>query len=348
MEKLSLNETISFENFQIESDNHKLHNITIKNQENNSLYILSFYQEENLFSIKYEKTFSLENLKNIAYFSLFNSIKEIYEEIIYLIKQKQKEIKILENSNGLIIKIPLEGLKFKEITLNLDEKKEDEKQTIKNLYSIIKNLINKNNILENNQAKLEEKLKNLENDMKELKEYVRTKNEKIYYLDSLIIKDHEKYHKAIKNWINPKSNIKAELLYRLSNNGNQYEKFHELCDNKGNTLLIIQLTDGNILGGFTSQNWDNSSSWKKDNKSFVFSLTKLMKADNNSEETQIFCHHIDRGPCFGFFLYFYAKKMDELEINKNCNKFLGCNKLFDGENQYYKVLEVEVFKIIFE
>ena len=352
MEAPSPTKDITFENFNLESDRHKLFNFIFKNENNRSLCISALYRED-IISQNYEKTFTIDILKNMANFSLFNSIKEIYEEIIYLIKQKQKEIKVLENSNGIILKIPLEGLKFKEITFYLDEKKIDEKQTIKDLYLIVKNLINKNNILESNQGKLEEKVQNLEKEIKILKDCLKPKENnnknKIVNLNSLIIGNNDNYNITIKNWISPNNTIKAELLYRLTTNGKEYKTFHDLCDNKGNTLLITKLEDGNILGGFTTKNWDNSNSWKEDKNSFVFSLSKQLKADSNkSISNHIYCHHSNRGPCFGFFLYFYNAKMDKLNINNVSNKYLGCNQLFDGPNQYYKALEVEVFRITLE
>ena len=334
---------------------HKIFNFIFKNENNRSLFISAIHKED-ILSQYYEKIFLLDSLKNIANFSLFNSIKEIYEEIIYLIKKKEKYIKVLENSNEILLKIPLEGLKFKEITFHLDEKKNDEKQNIIDLYLIMKNLINKNNILESNQEKLEEKIKNLEQEINILKDCLKSKqnnnnninnNNKIFNLNSLIIGENDNYNNSIKNWINPIVNIKAQLLYRLTTNGKEYKTFHDLCDNQGNTLLIIKLVDGDILGGFTTKNWDNSGIWKDDKNSFVFSLTKNLKAESNKSNTHIFCDHYNRGPCFGFFLYFYYKKMDELQVNDD-NKFLECNKLFLGGNKYYKVTEVEVFKITIE
>lgn len=170
----------------------------------------------------------------------------------------------MENSNGMNLTIPLEGLKFKEITLFLDANIKDKKENIKNLYLIIKNLIDKNKILENNQTKLEERVKNLENEIIYIKNNIESKKieDKIINLNSLIIGNNDNYSIAIKKWINVNSKVKAELLYRLSTNGNEYSKFHELCDNKGNTLLLVKLEDGNLLGGFTTQNWDNSKRWK--------------------------------------------------------------------------------------
>ena len=166
-------------------------------------------------------------------------------------------------------------------------------------------------------------------------------------IDSLIINNKENYYISLKKWID-KPNIKFELLYRLSRDGKEYETFHKLCDNKGNTLLIVKLGDGNILGGFTTQNWDNAMSWKYDENSFVFSLTKNIKCKNNIINESIFCGHDDRGPCIGTFLYFYQHKMDVIGIDSKDVHFLECNKLHNGKSPYdtNKVIEVEVFKVI--
>ena len=40
-------------------------------------------------------------------------------------------------------------------------------------------------------------------------------------------------------------NLKTALLYRLSVNGEEISKFHELCDNQGPTLTLFQTEDNN-------------------------------------------------------------------------------------------------------
>ena len=47
--------------------------------------------------------------------------------------------------------------------------------------------------------------------------------------DSKIIDNNEEYIKALKGWISPNEIINYELLYRLSEHGEQFSKFHELC-----------------------------------------------------------------------------------------------------------------------
>ncbi len=186
---------------------------------------------------------------------------------------------------------------------------------------------------------------------KEYKEKIdkkeKEKNEKIRNLNSLVIKDNEKYNMTIKNWINPNLPIKAELLYRLSRDGNEYKTFHNLCDNKGNTLTIFKLNDGNILGGYTTKDWDNYQNWKQDQNAFLFSLTANIKCTTNSNFSYnaIYCNH-DRGPYFNA-IRFYSKKMDEAYIYSSDSYYNESNKLYYGKNSgHYKCEEVEVYKIL--
>ena len=55
-------------------------------------------------------------------------------------------------------------------------------------------------------------------------------------LDSIIL---DNIIQNSKNSINPKENIKANLLYRLSRDGPEISTFHKFCDNKGATLTLI-------------------------------------------------------------------------------------------------------------
>jgi len=96
-------------------------------------------------------------------------------------------------------------------------------------------------------------------------------------LDSKILNGNEKYNETLKNWINPSKKIRAELLYRLSENGNKFSTFHELCDNKGPTLTLFHVNDGNIVGIYTPLSWDSTSEWKEDMDTFIFNLNKNQK-----------------------------------------------------------------------
>ena len=88
--------------------------------------------------------------------------------------------------------------------------------------------------------------------------------------DSSIIKDNNLVIFGLNNW---KENIKTQLLYKKSRDGNDFNTFHNLCDNKGKTLTLIQSSEGFIIGGYTPLEWNRNSGWKNDNDTFLFSLT---------------------------------------------------------------------------
>ena len=68
----------------------------------------------------------------------------------------------------------------------------------------------------------------------------KKQDEMIQNLDSLIIENNIKYNKILKNWINPNMKIKSELLYRMSRDGIETDTFHNLCDNKGPTIILTK------------------------------------------------------------------------------------------------------------
>ena len=111
-------------------------------------------------------------------------------------------------------------------------------------------------------------------------------------LDSKIINGNENYIKCLKLWINSSKKIKTELLYRLSENGDKYSTFHLLYDNKGPTLTLFHVKDGNIVGIYTPLSWYSSSGWNSDMETFIFNLNKNKKYKKLSKYYFIFCRII--------------------------------------------------------
>ena len=62
--------------------------------------------------------------------------------------------------------------------------------------------------------------------------------------DSLIINKNKVFIESLISWINPENEITTNLLYRKSIDGDSYDTFHRLCDNKGPTLVLIKSTEG--------------------------------------------------------------------------------------------------------
>ena len=138
---------------------------------------------------------------------------------------------------------------------------------------------NSKNFIVNFEPKNEEEIYKIINNIKGFGSIIKEEIEKLYInnLNSLIINDNKKYNKILKYWINENKIIEAELLYRLTRDGEKISKFHELCDNKGPTLTIFKIGDGNIGGIYTSLSMDTISEQKYDKEAFMFNLNKEKK-----------------------------------------------------------------------
>ena len=166
---------------------------------------------------------------------------------------------------------------------------------------------------------------------------------------SLILENNKEHEKILSNWINPDKNIKAELLYRLTRDGELYKTFHEKCDNKGPTLVLIHDTTNIKTGGYTPLSWESFTKWKKDNDTFIFNLTNKKKfgKPNKNRTASIHCNST-YGPWFDNFGFDYGHNMKECKFQIG-NAYLNANGIIQNENKdkYFKVKEVEVYKISF-
>ena len=167
--------------------------------------------------------------------------------------------------------------------------------------------------------------------------------------ESLIIKNNLSYELNLKNWINEGNNFNAELLYRKSRDGDSYDTFHKLCDNKGPTIVLIKGKEGFIFGGYTPLKWDNHSNWKSDDKSFLFSLSnnKIFPKKKESE-VSIWCGK-EEGPWFAYigFNGTGKKNMSQGEFLIKDEIFKDYKKIIpnEGKNRFFDVEEVEIYEI---
>ena len=51
---------------------------------------------------------------------------------------------------------------------------------------------------------------------------------------------------------------KAERLFRASEDGFSKDAFHQSCDNKEDTLVLVQTEFGKTIGGYTHYPWKSS------------------------------------------------------------------------------------------
>jgi hypothetical protein len=143
---------------------------------------------------------------------MFDTIDEIINEINFLLEKNSPSI--IEESEGIILKIPLNTSKIKEITFFINKKTKNNNEKIDELYLIIshlKNQINKELLFKLNEQNDEiNKLKNIvnqqNNEMNNFRKIIEEQNKKIEILiqnskekkekifeDSIIIGNNENY-----------------------------------------------------------------------------------------------------------------------------------------------------------
>ena len=101
-------------------------------------------------------------------------------------------------------------------------------------------------------------------------------------------------------WINPYNKIKAELLYRVSRDGDDPSIFHKYCDNKGPTIMFAKINNGYRFGGYSGISWTNKGKCVKDKDAFLFSLNNKLKIMNNNTNETV-CHGATSGPMFASY-----------------------------------------------
>ena len=341
--------------YNINSD--KNHSFTLIIQILNSTIEIKTSYQDGMIKHNYEKQFTLDELKENKYLGLCETIEEVYEQLIILLDRNQTII--IEETNLIYISIPVDHLKVKEILLTVNEINKSDSEKIDELYNIIPKMNRELEKLKEENKKIKEENLFLKEKIKEFSLYIPDlleiktiiEIEKIINLNSIILEDNIIYNKTLKNWINPNKKIKSELLYRMSRDGNEYSTFHELCDNKGPTIILIKLIDGDIIGTYTPLDWDSCTTpiWKSDVNMFVFSLTENEKSKKSNENNYGILCYSNYGP-FSYFLQYNTKcKMDTIYIVPENSSFIDCEKLFPVKEQgYYDISEVEVHQIIID
>ncbi|GBC03101.1 hypothetical protein RclHR1_00050009 [Rhizophagus clarus] len=188
---------------------------------------------------------------------------------------------------------------------------------------------------------------------KQLDEDKRPPRQSKFNIDSVII---NQSHTAIfANWIYRKEKspeyipYNFHLLYRASRDGNTTKVFHEKCDDKGATLVIVKITNSEkIIGGYNPFSWSSNANgeWKSTYDSFIFSFinkdglknTKVSYSSGN--ERSIYCHS-NYGPVYGggYDLVYYSNTWYSY-INKN-SSYLN----IDIPNNF-SADDYEVFQVI--
>ena len=329
--------------------------LNLKSDKNNDYEIQLYVYENNLIfegqtqnaipQKNYKRIYSFEDAQKNKYFLICENINEIYDEILSQISQNEKEVKISEKNekaNALILTIPLNTKKIKECFFEIDEVVNNTNDKINELYSIVNNLTNEVKNLKEKNQKLEERVEEME------------KLLLLPYIEYVVKKELQKQKdmNRIKEWISPGKDIKFKLLFFFFTDGNTTKDFHDHCDNKGKTLIIIETTEGRKFGGVTYDNWNTNNSWRTNPKDFVFSLD-LNKKYNYSGSGDTTIGDIKYGFAFGnnrstsdVDICFYNKSLNEGISNSSLS--FKTNKELNNGNEKFRTKEIEVYQIIMD
>ena len=180
----------------------------------------------------------------------------------------------------------------------------------------------------------------------ELKEYFESiTNSKILNVNQ---------YKILKNWINPNVKMKFELIYSAKRDGDNRKAFHDRCDNKSPTIIIVKTGKNIIFGGYTEAPWKSEGGATNDPKSFCFSLSDNKRyLQNKGKNDSIYCDK-NYGPWFGTCFFGVGYRKDNFCSDSSANYLNDLGTYGDinykkyeinGFEQTFICQELEVFEV---
>ena len=304
----------------------------------------------------YNSTYN-ENKTNELINQLNKMKKETEEQkikinkIIFDLKNENERLKkeniILKNQNS---KIDIDSIKQQFIdeqnkaANKFEQYRKKTEEEISQYQSEIEKLLNKINILENenNKIKIEyEKLSKLSvykrrTKLRIVKGEIIQNNEELEFLTQRICKDHKK--------------ITLNLLYKATVDSDKAEVFHRKCDNTPSSLVLVKSNNNKRFGGFTTCNWAGENIDKIDENAFVFSLDKKKIYDVIPDENAIGCYP-QCGPIFlGCQIRIYDNAFENggTTFEKGMNFNTEEDFELTGGVQKFGIEEIEVYGVEIE
>lgn len=109
-------------------------------------------------------------------------------------------------------------------------------------------------------------------------------------------------------------NRQLTLLYSATRDGFGANIFHQKCDNRGPTLVVIKSANGYLFGGYASVPWDSSATNKKAKDSYLFTLTN----PHNIAPTKYLCNTYQENEG-----YYEEGPYYQVTYNPNCGPVFG-------------------------
>ena len=329
---------------------------------------ITLIEQDSISQIYDQVDLTLENLgKYNKVFKMYDTLEEAYKFLEELFLKKKVSIHISNEKISLVFKMSSPTGEEKEIFIPLEKKAMNITEINDRLCNEITELKKRIKVLENENTSFKNIIKNLESKLKiildKLDDKVPIDNKAKKHnnikdiIDSKIInkfEDFEFINNRIKI-ISPYKNIRFNLLYRATKDGDQVSTFHSKCDNKVQVLVLYHTMKGVKFGGYADIGFDSSNKWKQYLRSFIFSIDKK-KIYNAVGKEQIGCYGVI-GPSFGcnevaIYLYDYVSILSQNNKHYTSNSISSFSGLQNYEinngEQYFNLQELEVFQIFFD
>ena len=314
-------------------------------------------------SVIFEIQISINNKPRLIRLKLTkrgNEQTEALNNLCNLVSQQTKKLELLQKEN-LILKEKVGKLneKLDNLKNNPEMLAAGDSQFVK---PKVKGAANKKVMNSINNKSIEDDEENQDNpdtDKKNKKEA----NDNKFSIDkiksiSLIIKDMKDIDFIIKkiNLLYAEHDLKfhnIELIYSATEDGDACTIFHSMCDGTSPLLVFVKTNKGLRFGGFTSESFESSTTYKGkvDDNAFIFSLDKK-KIFEVEKGTKAICCYKNYGPVFygyeycniylvGNFLNMegnVAKKGDRYNTTEDYE--------INGGEKKFMAEEVEVFHVI--
>ncbi|EXX54641.1 uncharacterized protein OCT59_001222 [Rhizophagus irregularis] len=153
-----------------------------------------------------------------------------------------------------------------------------------------------------------------------------------------------------------KNSYEFKLILRGSRDGFSPSKFHETCDNRSHTILIIKVKDSNeILGGYNPIMWTSDITWGATKDSFIFSFKNKNDIENYilsrvKVEKCAIINGYNCGPSFAAGLIIGIMNGDDIHNNNihnrgYCRKNIIYEKPIRETVDDFALEECEIFQI---
>jgi hypothetical protein len=150
--------------------------------------------------------------------------------------------------------------------------------------------------------------------------------------------------------------VKLGLLFRASRDGWNVADFHQCCDGKGPTVVVVRSESGHVFGGATDSSWNSVGGYTQA-AAFLFGLhtqgngsQPVKLALKPGKEGKAMYNTTSYGPIFGnghdLILYNDANaNTNSYQCGNNSYEDAGLGKHFFTGSQNFQVAEYEVFAI---